>query len=192
MENLVEVFKESRSIIDVCKRLGYHNNGSGYNKVKKLINEHNIDVSHFDGGKSKRTRYKTIVKECPTCGNEFKTKEGHTKEKTVCSRGCANTYYRSGEDNPNWRDISEYDKRDRQFSLKYRIICFNHHKHECCVCGEDKMLDVHHFDGDKFNNKPENLIPICATHHNYIHSKYKDEVIDKVIEYRDKFIKNNI
>lgn len=192
MENLKEVFKESKSILDVCKRLGYSANGRGYKKVKDLISEHGFDVTHFDGGASKRTVHQTITKECPSCGKEFKTKEGDLG-KTTCSYSCSNSYFRSGEDNPNYKNIDEIDDvRSAQYSKKYRQICFKHHQHVCCVCGEYKLLDVHHFDGNKRNNKPENLIPICATHHNYVHSEYKHEVIDKIITYRDSFIKNRL
>ena len=35
------------------------------------------------------------------------------------------------------------------------------------------------------NNDPANLIPLCPTHHSYVHSRYKDEIqpiIDKFVE----------
>ena len=37
-------------------------------------------------------------------------------------------------------------------------------------------------DENKFNNNPDNLIPICATHHNYLHSVYRVDIIDIVIK----------
>jgi hypothetical protein len=181
---------KSTSKSDVLKLLGYHNNGRNNKRLNEMIKINNINILHFNRG-IKNIKYEVIEKKCPVCDTIFKTKKGHKKEKTVCSRGCSNTFFRSGKDNPNYKDISEYDKRSRRFVDKYREICFNNHEHKCVVCGESKMLDVHHFDNNKFNNEPNNLIPICATHHNYLHSKYRDEVIGKVIEYRNTFINNN-
>lgn len=182
---------DSMSNSDVCRILGFSINGTGFRKVKKLVEEHSVDISHFDGGYSKREiKYPTIEKECPVCKNIFKTKRGSCKEKETCSYACSNTYFRSGENNPNWKEINSFSTKSRRFSAKYRRICFENHEHKCCVCDEIKMLDVHHFDENRKNNNPENLIPICATHHNYLHSVYRDEIINKVIEYRENYIKN--
>ena len=112
------------------------------------------------------------------------------REKKTCSISCSNTLFRSGENNGNWKEINEYDSRTSSFAIKYRKICFDNHKHECVVCGENKILDVHHFDENKFNNNPDNLIPICATHHNYLHSVYRVDIIDIVIKYRDNYIRS--
>lgn len=188
--DIEKAVNNSMSNSDVCKILGFSINGTGIRKVKNLIEEHGVDISHFDGGYSKRViKYPVIEKECPVCKSMFETKMGHKKEKDTCSHACSNTYFRSGIDNPNWKDITSFSTKSKHFSVKYRRICFENHKHECCVCGENKMLDVHHFDENRKNNSPDNLIPICATHHNYLHSVYRDEVIGKVISYRDNFIK---
>lgn len=172
-----KIVKESESKTDVCRALGFHLNSKGYNKVKDLVDKYEVDVSHFGFGNSRR-KYKLIEKECPVCKEIFETKEGHSREKITCSYACSNTYFRSGTDNPNWKEDS------------YRSTCFLYHDKECVICGEDKIVDVHHFNEDKGNNSPENLIPLCPTHHMYWHSRYKDEVYDKVVDYREKFIKN--
>lgn len=36
--------------------------------------------------------------------------------------------------------------------------------HRCAICGRDKP-QVHHIDGDKSNNDPMNLLPLCPNHH---------------------------
>lgn len=185
-----EIIKECYSISDFCKKMGLSINGYSFNKIKLIIDENKLDISHFDNGLSKKTKHIVINKECPVCNTIFTTK-CDTKEKTVCSKACSNTYFRSGINSANYKDINLYDHRSRQFAIKYRKICFDNHIHKCVICNESKLLDVHHFDEDKFNNKPDNLIPICATHHNYLHSKYKDEIYGKVIEYRNNFVKNN-
>lgn len=108
-------------------------------------------------------------KNCPVCNVWFFGKS------TTCSRGCANSYFRSGENNPNWKEHT------------YRTTCFIHHEMKCCVCGEDKIVEVHHFDENKKNNKIDNLIPLCPTHHQYVHSRYKNLIIEQIEEYIKKW-----
>jgi hypothetical protein len=173
---------------DVLKALGLSTNGRNYKKLNNVISEYKIDISHFDGGASKRVKHTRIEKECPICNSKFKVIDGGYDDKITCSHACSNTYFRSGEDNGNWKDISEYyhNLRHPRLSKKYREICFNNHKHECVVCGEDKILDVHHYDSDRTNNNPNNLIPLCPTHHGYVHYGYEHLVIDRINEYVKK------
>ena len=79
--------------------------------------------------------------------------------------------YRSGEDNPNWK------------SDAYRTTCFAHHEKKCIVCGEDKIVAVHHLDGNRENNSLNNLIPLCPTHHQYCHSRHLNEVLPIINKY---------
>jgi len=189
--NYNEIINICYSLSDFCKIINLPINGVGYSKAKKIINDFNLNTDHFDNGKSKKIKYEKIEKECPICKKNFETFNGGKRERATCSISCSNTLFRSGKNNGNWKSIDEYDKRKSRYSIKYREICFQNHKHLCIVCEESKLLDVHHFDGNKFNNNPENLIPLCATHHNYLHSKYRHEIIDKVIDYRNNFIKNS-
>jgi hypothetical protein len=116
---------------------------------------------------------KSKEKTCPVCSSFFYT------ESATCSNSCANTYFRSGVNNPKH---SPYSKNS------YVTICFSYHKKECIICGEDKIVAVHHYDENHSNNTPENLIPLCPTHHQYFHSKYRFIVEPKIIEYRESFL----
>ena len=169
-----EIIKSSKTISEsIIKLFGYYN-GNTKKKFDILINEKNINIEHLQKRKSK---YETVIKNCPVCGNEFVTKVGSKEEKITCSYSCSNTYFRSGSSNPNWKEGT------------YRTTCFDYHKKECIICGENKIVAVHHYDENRKNNSPENLIPMCPTHHQYVHSRYKDEVIGKIDEYRNSFIK---
>jgi hypothetical protein len=106
---------------------------------------------------------------CPVCNKEY-----IGKSKT-CSYSCSNTLFRSGEQNPNWKDT------------RYRTTCFAYHKKQCVVCGEDKIVSVHHMNEDRTDNSPENLIPLCPTHHQYFHSRYRNEVEHKIVKYLEKW-----
>lgn len=59
------------------------------------------------------------------------------------------------------------------------------------ICGEDKIVTVHHWDFNHGNNEPSNLIPICPTHHQYLHSRYKVLIEEQVNVYREMFLENH-
>lgn len=115
-----------------------------------------------------------VMKKCPGCGDEFKARP-HGK-KVTCSYSCANKHFRSGEDNPNFQGKG------------YRKICFTFHKKRCVICSEKHILTVHHFDEDHTNNDPRNLIPLCPTHHQYVHSRYTKMVMPQIKAYRKEFV----
>jgi len=128
--------------------------------------------------KPKKLKYKLINKTCPVCTKKFETSLGHPREKTVCSRACSNTYFRSGPNNPNWKES------------QYRSTCFLYHDKKCVYCGETNIVEVHHYDENKKNNLPKNLIPLCPTHHKYWHSRYRYIIVETVYNYRVDFIKS--
>ena len=108
------------------------------------------------------------LKECPVCGTM------HSKKGVTCSYSCSNTYFRSGTNNPNWKDDT------------YQTTCWHYHGKKCVVCGEEKIVEVHHYNEVHADNRPENLVPLCPTHHQYVHSKYRD-VVQPII---DEYVKN--
>ncbi len=117
---------------------------------------------------------------CDTCGSSFIIHEreylfDHAKPRH-CSRSCANS--KGG--------TAKRDKLEEQGKLTYKTIAAMHHEMICVVCGESKIVAIHHLDCNHKNNDPKNLIPLCPTHHQYYHSKYKDHVEEKINEYLAK------
>ena len=48
---------------------------------------------------------------------------------------------------------------------------------KCLSCGFDKIVELHHLDGDHGNSKEENLIGLCPNCHKLIHmDKYFEEI----------------
>lgn len=114
------------------------------------------------------------VKHCPVCNKQILSKESQT-----CSYACSNTMFRHGnEGGTQYRTDRELIEAGR-----YRDICFRHHEKKCVYCGEDKIVAVHHLNDDSSDHRPENLIPLCPTHHEYWHSQYRHIVEDAVNEY---------
>lgn len=119
----------------------------------------------------------TNIQYCKICQKPIKD---FKKSKGTCSRSCANKHFKSGENNGNWK------------GTRYVSLCFSYHKKECVVCGESKIVAVHHFNEDHTDNRPENLVPLCPTHHQYVHSRYKHEIIETINKYIEEFIKNRV
>ncbi len=67
-------------------------------------------------------------------------------------------------------------------------ICFQNHEKKCIVCGEENIVDVHHLDGNKYNDSPLNLIPICPTCHRYWHSRFYPLISGKIEKYVADYI----
>lgn len=182
-EKFIEIFNTSESKGEICRKLNMHNNGKSMKYINAMIKELGLNINIFKENHFNKYHIKKI---CPVCGKEFittTTEKG--KNKVCCSYSCANTYFRSGENNGMYKN---YNLSRRN---SYSTICFRHHPHKCCVCGEENIVAVHHYDGNHNNNEISNLIPLCPTHHCYIHSRFKDEIQDKVDEYRNNFIKSN-
>jgi hypothetical protein len=170
--DLKQIIQLSHSKSEVCRKLNLPVNGSGIRKVNKIINDNNFDISHFS-----QTKYPFIKKRCPVCGFEFITQKNHPREKTTCSYSCSNTFFRSGKKNGNWSNNT------------YRSTCFLYHEKKCIICGENNIVSVHHYNKNHNDNRPENLVPLCPTHHQYVHSKYSHLVIDKINDYINNFTK---
>lgn len=51
----------------------------------------------------------------------------------------------------------------------YRETCFSEHGSECVVCGSGGDVIAHHVNGDRADNSPENLRPMCTSCHAEVH-----------------------
>lgn len=172
---IIKVIQESSCRREVFKKLNWSIGGTNTRKLNKFILEHQVDISHF----KTRTPVRFEDKICPVCNTPFvaEIRQGK-KEQITCSTGCANTYFRSGNNHPNYVDGTS----------NYSTICFQHHGHQCAVCPESVIVEAHHLDGDRSNNTPANLVPLCPTHHRYWHSKHRYLILQKVLDYVNSFI----
>lgn len=81
------------------------------------------------------------------------------------------------------RDISEYlnnNKKINSFELRNRLLEEGYFTYQCCSCGLSEWLnnpiplELHHKDGNKYNNKIENLELRCPNCH-YFTDNYKSK-----------------
>lgn len=209
-KDFINVFNEATNKSDIIRYFNMPNNGSSMRFINSKIKELNLDMNIIKENYFNKYHIKKV---CPVCGKEFFTETSKKASKQVCcSNACSNTYFRSGENNgmfkkyvelnggdieklKNARYRQELEKKKRkEYREKHGVtskihqkICFRHHPHKCCICGEENIVAVHHYDENHYNNNPNNLIPLCPTHHAYWHSKFKELIKDKVDEYVKKF-----
>ena len=205
-EEFINVFNSSSQRSDIVKYFNLPENGTSRRYINSKIKELKLDMNILKENYFNKYHIKKV---CPVCNKEFFV-PNYENDKICCSYSCSNTYFRSGENNGMFKKFVELnnidklkiDRNKREIERKkkkelrekhgvtskiHQQICFKHHPHKCCVCGEEHIVAVHHYDGNHYNNSPENLVPLCPTHHTYWHSKYKDLIKDKVDEYVKKF-----
>lgn len=153
------------SAADVVRKLGYAVKGQLTSKVLDFLIKNDIDYSHFRVNGSKKAAF--INKVCPVCSKEFITYE--KENSTTCGYSCANTYFRSGKNNPNYTGSIG----NRISARKYREVAYSTYGKKCNRCAYDNplALEVHHIDRDRTNNSISNLEVLCCNCHALEHKK---------------------
>lgn len=72
----------------------------------------------------------------------------------------------------------------------YRQKCLAQKINVCNACGSSDELVVHHIDGDRENNRLDNLVPLCPDCHNKIHSQ--KNVSAKLKRLREKLPRSSL
>jgi hypothetical protein len=127
-------------------------------ETTKAVHKRHIDVCYLNPANKKL---------CPVCDKPII----NWKTGTTCSYSCSNKYFNR-----------VYRNRPEKYT-NYRTIGFHHHTKECIICNESNIVAIHHLDENHKNNDPKNLVPLCPTHHNYMHSRFKYLIEDQVQEY---------
>lgn len=151
------------------------------NAVKANCKFCNKEVGISNVGKHEGSCYlnPNNIQSCKVCNAAIKN---YKSSKGTCSRSCANTYFRSGENNGNWKESTN----------GYAAQCYRYHERKCIVCGEADAVDVHHLDSNRENNSITNLIPLCPTHHAYCHRGLFHKIENKVYQYLNEFLQTPI
>lgn len=158
-----------------------------------------LDPSNFElGTKSDALRKGNATRKVdPKRWSEYrnnlsKSQMGHgftdeTKKKMSESR--INNPLASGENHWKWRGGSM--KRYPKEFYRVRNLVLDRDESKCQICGKNllKMQNVHHIDGDKENNDMNNLITLCSTCHNKVHSTAKES--PPIMELRSELHWNN-
>lgn len=182
---LMDFIEQSNNKADLYELMGMSRkpNSRMIAPIKECFNKHGIDLDNAFRMKIYEIRV------CPVCDSSFEVRK--TEAKITCSYGCSNTHFRSGINNGSHSKALADEDKSKNSQRNYRTICFHYHDKKCVVCNEDKIVAVHHYDENHYNNNPENLIPMCPTHHQYMHSNYKSDIAHVVDDYIKNWKDNN-
>ena len=133
--------------------------------------------SHACASKYKKTKR---LATCANCGNEFepnRTQWSQYKRGVIkhmfCSIKCVGAFY-SGENSPRWNERRSVDERGY-----VRILLGDRggYKYEHRIVMEEKLgrklrpeEDVHHINGNRQDNRPENLMLLSDSEHGRHHA----------------------
>jgi hypothetical protein len=140
-ENLETIVSECNSIRQVLIKIGLKEAGGNYQNIKTRIEKFGIDTSHFHG----------------QVWNKGKT---WSKSKDISHKLVKNSTYSSG------LPLSS-------FRLKIQLLKLGYMKAQCDICklttwlGNEIPLELHHINGDRFDNRIENLQLICPNCHTF-------------------------
>ena len=127
-----------------------------------------------------RAKKSRVTLVCGMCGVEFTRAKSKVKSSRsgihFCSRSCKDSGQRlsSGisEIHPSHYGNGDY---------AYRLAAMSRYKKECACCGwddDERILEVHHIDGDRKNNDIYNLIVMCPTCHRKVTLGYYGLVVE--------------
>lgn len=143
-ENLEKIIKESFSYAEVLRKIGLANVGSNLTTLRKYVAKYMINIDHFTGkqwNKGKTEADNFIIGKIPI-DKIFSNQVG----------------------------IRPCNLKEKLFKLGYK-------DRKCEICGCDEMwqgkpltLELHHIDGNHYNNSLENLQILCPNCHSQTNS----------------------
>lgn len=143
-ELLEPIVKESFSIAMVIKKLNLKLNGGNYQNIQNKIKNHEIDISHFTGqgwSKGQTAESSEIVL-------AIRNANSYTDEQILCSNS------------PQTRS-SQLKSLMMKYGREY--TCEN--GHEPVWMGEPLTLHIDHINGERTDNRLENLRFLCPNCH---------------------------
>lgn len=135
-ELLEENVKDCYSFAELCRRLGLSPEGSNPKTVRKKMDEFNVDYSHFTG--------------------QGWNKKGHP------------SYGNSGK---KIEEVLVENSNQKPANIRKRLLNLGLKENKCEICGISEwrgnliIIQLHHINGDRSDNRLENLMMLCPNCH---------------------------
>ena len=136
-DKLEQIVSESYSFAEALRKIGLWDVGSNFKTIKKYVEEYNIDTSHFRG--------------------------------QTWNKGMGNTDYAAYNKLEN---ILKENTNFKSDTLKYRLVKEGLKQWKCEKCGnegvwegKELVLELHHINGNHYDNRLENLQILCPNCH---------------------------
>jgi hypothetical protein len=174
----------------ICKKCGKTRNLKYLNKselcVKCAANVRKNCLKKENSIQRTGRNRKAKIFKCPICGIEKMVRVDHKNKTGLCQKcsarqlllpkltgGITHTSYKNG--------IAIYQRET--FKRKEKI---------CEICKSKGYIIVHHIDGNRKNNKPENHLVLCNSCHCLLHARLRKglsykEIIEELNLKKDKF-----
>ena len=128
------------------------------------------------------------MRKCFICNSEvYKSRKallGSKSKKFFCGKSCQTIWRNSmvniGINHPNWKD-GRYTHKNILTKSKAPKICL------LCKSKDERIMTVHHIDGNHINNRLGNLIWLCHNCHflSHHHKKEKNK-LEKILKIRSE------
>lgn len=168
-EDYIAAVKDSFNVADVCRKLNKSTYGGSYQTIYRLAKKYNVDISHLLLNKKKRSSQQT--------------------------------YHR---DTSFLIDILKQGVFYQTYKLKQRLIKCGLKESKCEICGVTEWngkpinLELHHINGDRTDNRLENLQILCPNCHSQtdnfrskkLAKNYKEEeyLLNEITEEQKKIL----
>lgn len=176
---LISEYKNKRSLVSMrCNDCGHIWETKGSSIL--YLGSHCVEKHCPNCGNHSANMKNGVILNCAYCGKEvYRTPSRVALSQTgffYCSRECGNLHKNVlRNDNGEWNDTSNY-----------RRTAFVAYPHKCAICGyneDTRILEVHHLDENRSNNKFDNLMILCPICHRKITLKYyelRDNTLIKI------------
>ena len=140
-------------------------------KIAKSLKNYHESVGHHGNKKTNIKQTTKIKKEkhyCLQCGKELKN-----NQKKFCSNKCSSDFKKEENIN-NWLKTGNCGKKcDGTIPQSIKNYLYKINEYKCSICGFEgynkvtgkTILQIHHIDGDAYNNNINNLQVLCPNHH---------------------------
>jgi hypothetical protein len=144
---------------DLCKKQYISRNKKFCSKICLLKSN-----GKKSGGKNKNR----IQLFCIRCKSEYEVTKSRVEKSKYCSIECHNrsnseNIDRKADKNPRWKGGIQ----------TYRSKAWKHFDKKCSICKCEENLEIHHINGNRYDNRIENLQPVCRKCHQSLDGRSK-------------------